>query len=109
MLRIQEHHAGLPSPPPSVDESLGPSGIGGHQYPLTANISNHKSQKLNGRIIAIIVLSSFILLVVCSGLVCMVLRSKKLGKSSNSVGPTITSSAIRKTGTINLKCVSFKF
>ncbi|CAL9154583.1 unnamed protein product [Musa hybrid cultivar] len=92
------HYPGLPSPPPSVDESSGPSGIGGHQYPLTANISNHKSQKLNGRIIAIIVLSSFILLVVCSGLVCMVLRSKKLGKSSNSVGPTITSSAIRKTG-----------
>ncbi|KAJ8512450.1 hypothetical protein OPV22_002884 [Ensete ventricosum] len=92
------HYPGLPSPPPSVDESSGPSGIGGHQYPLTANISNHKSQKLNGKIIAIIVLSSFILLVVCSGLVCMVLRSKKHGKSSNSVGPTITSSAIRKTG-----------
>ncbi|XP_042377976.1 receptor-like serine/threonine-protein kinase ALE2 isoform X1 [Zingiber officinale] len=90
-------YPGLPSPPPSFGESLGPS-VGGHQDPLTANISMHKKQKFNGRIVAIIVLSSFILMLICFGAVCMTLRLKKLGRSSSSVEPTCTSSIIRKTG-----------
>ncbi|XP_074581790.1 receptor-like serine/threonine-protein kinase ALE2 isoform X2 [Curcuma longa] len=90
-------YPGLPSPPPSFGESLGPS-VGDHQDPLTANISMHKKQKFNGRIVAIIVLSSFILMLICFGVVCMTLRLKKLGRSSSSVGPTCTSSVIRKTG-----------
>ncbi|WOL05773.1 receptor-like serine/threonine-protein kinase ALE2 [Canna indica] len=91
-------YPGLPSPPPSSDESLSPNGDEGHQDPITANISAHKMHKLHGKIIAIIVLSSFILVFICSGLVCLLLRLKKLGRSSSSVGPTLTSSVIRKTG-----------
>ncbi|XP_042393543.1 receptor-like serine/threonine-protein kinase ALE2 isoform X1 [Zingiber officinale] len=91
-------YPGLPSPPPSFSKSLGPSGIGGHQDPITANISTHKKQKFKGRIVIIILLSSFILMLICSGVVCMILRLKKLGRSSSSVEPTCTSSVIRKTG-----------
>jgi len=75
---------GLPSsPPPSQfqgSSSSEPSEAGRRQYPFTANVSTGTSQKMNARIIAVVALSSFILLILCLGLVIFVLKAVKSKK-----------------------------
>ncbi|KAJ4968186.1 hypothetical protein NE237_014887 [Protea cynaroides] len=88
-------YPGLPSSIPS-EESLGPVGSAGHENPIMANFRS-KSQKMNVRTVAIIALSAFVLFLVCLGVVSILLKCKKVGKTS-SVRPATTSSITKRSG-----------
>lgn len=97
---IYIHYPGLPASPPMMPGgSLGPSGVGSQQYPLTANLPTRKTQKTNPKTIVFIVLSSFILIFMCFGAVCLFWRCRKSGRAPPAIGPAIkTSSIARRTG-----------
>ncbi|XP_020273750.1 receptor-like serine/threonine-protein kinase ALE2 isoform X2 [Asparagus officinalis] len=94
---INVHYPGLPSPPPSSfgRSASGPSEPGSYQYPFTANVPTDKTQKMNNRIIAVVALSSLILLLLCLGFVIFVLKAVKLGKPATTLGPASSSIARR--------------
>ncbi|XP_042516793.1 receptor-like serine/threonine-protein kinase ALE2 isoform X2 [Macadamia integrifolia] len=91
-------YPGLPSSPP-LEDSLGPVGSGDHENPIMADFRG-KSQKMNTRTIAIIALSAFVLFLVCLGMVSILLKCKKVGRTSTSVGPATTSSITKRSGKI---------
>ncbi|XP_008783735.2 receptor-like serine/threonine-protein kinase ALE2 isoform X2 [Phoenix dactylifera] len=96
---IYVHYPGLPSSPPSMSEGfVGPSGFGSQQYPFTADVHPGKMQKMNTKTIALISLSSFILVFICFGLVCIIWKWKKLVRPPADVGPAIPHVTTRKTG-----------
>ncbi|XP_058094950.1 receptor-like serine/threonine-protein kinase ALE2 isoform X2 [Magnolia sinica] len=96
---IYVHYPGLPSSPPG-SSGIGPSGISstrGQERPFMANVLS-KAQKTKARTVAIIVLSSFVLFLMCIGSFCILLRCKKLGRPSTAVGPAHTSSITKRSG-----------
>lgn len=98
---IYVHYPGLPSSPPSMpggSSGFGASGTGSRQYPFTANVPDGISQKMNSRIIAVTALSSFILILVCFGVVFTIWKWKKLGRPPTTVGPAITPSITKRPG-----------
>ncbi|KAK6940588.1 Serine-threonine/tyrosine-protein kinase, catalytic domain [Dillenia turbinata] len=89
-------YPGLPSSPPSSAGS--PTGsAGSQQFPLTAEFGSKKN-RMNSRIIFIIVSSALVLLLVCFGAIFFLLRCKKVGRPSSAVGPAFTSSINRRSG-----------
>ncbi|KAI3760219.1 hypothetical protein L1987_50610 [Smallanthus sonchifolius] len=84
-------YPGLPSSPPYGDlPGNGPNGSpGNRQYPITATFVG-KSQKMNPRTIFVIVLSAVVLLVVCCAAISVFIKYRKIGRSSNAVGPVFT-------------------
>ncbi|XP_019709055.2 receptor-like serine/threonine-protein kinase ALE2 isoform X2 [Elaeis guineensis] len=96
---IYVHYPGLPSSPPPMSEGfLGPSGSGSQQYPFTADVHSGKMQKMNTKTIALISLSSFILVFICFGLFCIIWKWKKLVRPPADVGPAIPPVTTRKPG-----------
>ncbi|XP_043705850.1 receptor-like serine/threonine-protein kinase ALE2 isoform X2 [Telopea speciosissima] len=89
-------YPGLPSSQP-LEDSLGPVGSGDHENPITANFRG-KSQKMNAGTIAIIALSAFVLFLICLGVVSILLKCKKVGRTSTSVGPATISSITKRSG-----------
>ncbi|KAG9446804.1 hypothetical protein H6P81_012932 [Aristolochia fimbriata] len=65
--------------------------------PITANVL-HKSQKMNTRTIVLISLSSFILVLMSIGAALILSKCKKLGRTSNVVGPAVPSSIGKRSG-----------
>ncbi|MQM09298.1 hypothetical protein Taro_042169 [Colocasia esculenta] len=76
-------YPGLPPSPPSG--AVEPSRSGGHQDPVSAYVPLSKKQKLNARTIAIIALSSFVLILTSIGIVCILLKCKKHSEESTVV------------------------
>lgn len=107
---IYVHYPGLPPSPPSASggsSGFGPSSAGSQEYPFMANVPTDTSQKMNSRIIAVIVLSSFILILVCcGGAVFLILKCKQPGTPSVSAGATIASSITKRSGIRHLKSSS---
>ncbi|KAF8392109.1 hypothetical protein HHK36_022451 [Tetracentron sinense] len=93
---IYVNYTGLPSSPP-YGGSLGNGPSGSQEEPITANFLN-KDQRMNPRTIAIIVLSSFVVLLVCFGAVSILLKCRKVGRPSSAVGPAFTSSVTKRSG-----------
>ncbi|KAK8532475.1 hypothetical protein V6N12_053915 [Hibiscus sabdariffa] len=90
-------YPGVPaSPPYGTIFGSGPTGSTGG-LPITANFVN-KNQKMNIRIIAIIVLSAFVLLLVLAGAISVLIKWRKFGRSSNAVGPAFPSSLNKRSG-----------
>ncbi|XP_010263972.1 PREDICTED: receptor-like serine/threonine-protein kinase ALE2 isoform X2 [Nelumbo nucifera] len=96
---ISIKYPGLPSSLPFGNNTgNGPSGsIGGHENPIMANFHG-KNQRMNGRIIAIIALSAFVLFLVCVLGMFILLKCKKFTRPSTAVGPTIASSITKRSG-----------
>lgn len=89
--------SGIPSSPPYGSYAgSGPTGSAG-DLPITANFVN-KNQKMNIRIIAIIVLSAFVLLLVLAGAISVLIKWRKVGRPSNAVGPVFPSSINKRSG-----------
>ncbi|CAA0833423.1 Receptor-like serine/threonine-protein kinase ALE2 [Striga hermonthica] len=86
-------YPGLPSSTPFGE---GPT-AGNQQYPISADFVR-KNQKINPRIIVVIVLSAFVLLVVACAAVAMLLKCRTARKPSNAVGPVFTSSMHKRSG-----------
>ncbi|GER24994.1 protein kinase superfamily protein [Striga asiatica] len=88
-------YPGLPSSPPF---SEGPNGSAGNQqYPVTADFVGN-NQKINPRLIIVIVLSTFVLLVVACAAVAVLLKCRTARRPSNVVGPVFTSSTKKNLG-----------
>ncbi|KAH1106097.1 hypothetical protein J1N35_009865 [Gossypium stocksii] len=85
-----------PSPPYGNIFGSGPTGSTG-DLPITANFVN-KNQKMNIRIIAIIVLSAFVLLLVLAGAISVLIKWRKVRRPSNAVGPAFPSSLNKRSG-----------
>ncbi|KAK8285550.1 hypothetical protein V6Z12_D08G231900 [Gossypium hirsutum] len=85
-----------PSPPYGNIFGSGPTGSTG-DLPITANFVN-KNQKMNIRIIAIIVLSAFVLLLVLAGAISVLVKWRKVRRPSNAVGPAFPSSLNKRSG-----------
>ncbi|KAL5990292.1 Receptor-like serine/threonine-protein kinase ale2 [Asimina triloba] len=100
---IYVHYPGLPSSPPSVYPGtlgIGPSATdatGSHERPFSANVLS-KSQRMKAKTVTIIAISSFVLFLMCIGAFCILLRCKKLGRSSIAVGPSHGSSINKRSG-----------
>ena len=89
--------SGIPASPPYGNIlGSGPTGSAG-DLPVTANFVK-KNQKLNIRIIAIIVLSAFVLILVLAGAISVLIKWRKVGRPSNAVGPAFPSSINRRSG-----------
>ncbi|WRX08323.1 hypothetical protein QQP08_000810 [Theobroma cacao] len=90
-------YPGIPASPPHGNFlGNGPTGSAG-DLPITANFLN-KNQKMNIRIIAIIVLSAFVLLLVLVGVISALIKWRKVGRPSNAVGPALPSSVNKRSG-----------
>ncbi|XP_022771369.1 receptor-like serine/threonine-protein kinase ALE2 isoform X2 [Durio zibethinus] len=88
-------YPGIPASPP-YGLGSGPTGSAG-DLPITANFVN-KNQKMNIRIIAIIVLSAFVLLLVLAGAISVLIKWRKVGRPSNAVGPAFPFSINKRSG-----------
>ncbi|XP_068653978.1 receptor-like serine/threonine-protein kinase ALE2 isoform X2 [Aristolochia californica] len=91
---VSIRYPGLPSTPSGRFPAASPDG---GSDPITANVIR-KSQKMNARTVALIALSSFILVLMCVGAVLILSKCKKLGRASNVVGPAIPSSIGKRSG-----------
>lgn len=88
-------YPGIPSALPGM--ASGPArSIGEHQYPITANLN--KNQKMNPKIIFVIIFSALVLLVACFATVSILVKCRKVRKPSSAVGPVFTPSINNKTG-----------
>lgn len=67
--------------------------------PVLANFGN-KNPRMSVKTIAIISLSSFVLLLVLVGAFFILLKWKRFGRSSNAVGPAFISSIKKRTGKV---------
>ncbi|RWR97280.1 receptor-like serine/threonine-protein kinase ALE2 isoform X2 [Cinnamomum micranthum f. kanehirae] len=100
---VYVRYPGLPSSPPYVGSmGIGPSGGGGsvpgnHERPFMANVIN-KGQKMNARTVVLISFSSFVLFLMCVGVLCTLLKFKRLGRPASTVGPAVTSSITKRSG-----------
>lgn len=97
---MEVDYPGLPSAPPSGESTgEGPSGSDvNQQFPITAYMDD-KDQKMSPRIIFVIALSALVLLVVSCGAVAVLLKCRRAGRPSNSVGPVFTPSINKRCGT----------
>ncbi|GER29641.1 protein kinase superfamily protein [Striga asiatica] len=86
-------YPGLPSSTPFGE---GPT-AGNQQYPISADFVQ-KNQKINPRIIVVIVLSAFVLLVVACAAVAVLLKCRTACKPSNDVGAVLTPSMHKRSG-----------
>ncbi|XWS31348.1 hypothetical protein CRYUN_Cryun23aG0068700 [Craigia yunnanensis] len=94
---VSINYAGIPASPPYGNIlGSGPTGSAG-DLPITANFVN-KNQKMNIRIVAIIVLSAFVLLLVLAGAISVLINWRKVGRPSNAVGPASPSSINKRSG-----------
>lgn len=92
---------GLPSSPLTMSGgSLGPSGVGSHQYPLTANLLTSKTRKIYPKTVAVVALFSSLLVLICFIAICIVWRCNRLGRAPTTIGPAFISSVTRKTGKV---------
>lgn len=95
--------SGLPSSPPYVGSmGIGPSGDGSsipgnHERPFMANVLS-KGQRMNARTVVLISFCSFILFLMCVGILCTILKFKRLGRPSSTIGPTVASSITKRSG-----------
>ncbi|XP_040952408.1 receptor-like serine/threonine-protein kinase ALE2 isoform X1 [Gossypium hirsutum] len=90
-------YPGIPaSPPYSNFLGSGPTGSAA-DLPITANFVNN-NQKMNIRIIAIIVLSAFVLLLVLAGAITVLVKWRKVGRPSSAVGPAFPSLINKRSG-----------
>ncbi|KAE8685052.1 Receptor-like serine/threonine-protein kinase ALE2 [Hibiscus syriacus] len=89
-------YPGVPVSQPYGIFGSGPTGSTG-DLPITANFVN-KNQKMNIRIIAIIVLSAFVLLLVLGGAISVLIKWRKFGRPSNAVSPAFPSSFNKRSG-----------
>ncbi|XP_022758564.1 receptor-like serine/threonine-protein kinase ALE2 isoform X2 [Durio zibethinus] len=90
-------YPGIPASPPYENFlGSGPTGSAG-DLPITADFVN-KNQKMNIRIIAIIILSAFVLLLVLAGAIPVLIKWRKVGRPSNAVGPAYPSSINKRSG-----------
>ncbi|XVF21473.1 hypothetical protein REPUB_Repub12eG0093400 [Reevesia pubescens] len=90
-------YPGIPASPPSGNFlGSGPTGSAG-DLPITANFVK-KNEKMNIRIITIIVLSAFVLLLVLAGAISVLIKWRKVGRPSNAVGPAFPSSINKRSG-----------
>lgn len=93
--------SGLPSSPPYGDgdhPGSGPNGSpGNRQIPLTATFVG-KSQSMNPKTIFVITLSAVVLLVVCLAAISVFLKYRRVGRSSNAVGPVFTTPSSKRRG-----------
>ncbi|PPD75610.1 hypothetical protein GOBAR_DD27466 [Gossypium barbadense] len=98
-------YPGIPaSPPYSNFLGRGPTGSAA-DLPITANFVNN-NQKMNIRIIAIIVLSAFVLLLVLAGAITVLVKWRKVGRPSSAVGPAFPSLINKRSGRhIALSCI----
>ncbi|KAJ0963670.1 hypothetical protein J5N97_028792 [Dioscorea zingiberensis] len=105
---IYVHYPGLPSSPPTLDESSASGPAGSHQYPFTANVpSSMRTQKMNARTIAVIALSAFMLVLVCSGVTCFLLKWRNSSeRSATTIGPAFTSPVTKRSGFKSMKSSS---
>ncbi|KAL0653695.1 hypothetical protein Bca4012_096386 [Brassica carinata] len=87
--------SGIPSSSPYIVEGAPTESTRG--LPLTANFAN-KSQGIDFRTIAIIVLSGFVLVLVLAGAVFIVMQWNKVEMSSTAVGPALASSMKKTPG-----------
>eukprot|EP00268_Persea_americana_P008723 TRINITY_DN13410_c0_g1_i5.p1 TRINITY_DN13410_c0_g1~~TRINITY_DN13410_c0_g1_i5.p1 ORF type:complete len:752 (+),score=122.32 TRINITY_DN13410_c0_g1_i5:436-2691(+) len=100
---VYVRYPGLPSSPPYVGSmGIGPSGggssvPGNHERPFMANVIN-KGQKMNARTVVLISFSSFVLFLMCVGVLFSLLKFKRLGRPSSTVGPAVTSSITKRSG-----------
>ncbi|KAF8118306.1 hypothetical protein N665_0005s0073 [Sinapis alba] len=90
-------YPGIPSSSPYGDIVEGAPSASTGGLPLTANFPN-KSQGIDFRTIAIIVLSGFVLALVLAGAIFIVMQWNKGGMSSTAVGPALASSMKKKPG-----------
>ncbi|CAN7063677.1 unnamed protein product [Brassica oleracea var. botrytis] len=88
-------YPGIPSSSPYIVEGAPTESTRG--LPLTANFAN-KSQGIDFRTIAIIVLSGFVLALVLAGAVFIVMQWNKVEMSSTAVGPALASSMKKTPG-----------
>ncbi|KAL7582365.1 receptor-like serine/threonine-protein kinase ALE2 isoform X1 [Lactuca sativa] len=92
-------YPGLPSSPPYGDgdhPGSGPNGSpGNRQIPLTATFVG-KSQSMNPKTIFVITLSAVVLLVVCLAAISVFLKYRRVGRSSNAVGPVFTTPSSKR-------------
>ncbi|KAI3749580.1 hypothetical protein L2E82_20194 [Cichorium intybus] len=92
-------YPGLPSSPPYRDQpGNGPNGSPGNkQFPITATFVG-KTQKMNPKTIFVITLSAVVLLVVCLAAISVFLKYRRIGRSSNAVGPVFTTPTSKRRG-----------
>ncbi|GMI85729.1 Abnormal Leaf Shape 2 [Hibiscus trionum] len=90
-------YPGVPASPPYGNFlGSGPTGSTG-DLPTTANFVN-KNKKMNIRVIAIIVLSAFVLLLVLAGATSVLVKWRKFGRPSNAVSPVFPSPLNKRSG-----------
>lgn len=97
---VYVHYPGLPSCPPTSRGSLrcGPSGTGSQQIPLSANVPIDKSQKRSPKIIIVIGLTTFTLILVFSIVIFIILKRNRLGRTTTTPAPAITTSIPKRPG-----------
>ena len=95
LLELVDFASGIPSSSPYIVEGAPTESTRG--LPLTANFAN-KSQGIDFRTIAIIVLSGFVLALVLAGAVFIVMQWNKVEMSSTAVGPALASSMKKTPG-----------
>ncbi|KAG5386912.1 hypothetical protein IGI04_038382 [Brassica rapa subsp. trilocularis] len=89
--------SGIPSSSPNDDIVDGAPTESTRGLPLTANFAN-RSQGIDFRTIAIIVLSGFVLALVLAGAIFIVMQWNKVGMPSTAVGPALASSMKKTPG-----------
>ncbi|CAN6476982.1 unnamed protein product [Victoria cruziana] len=92
---VYVHYPGLPSSPPL---SPGDGSSSGTEQPFVAKVIS-RNMKMNGRIVAVIVLSSIVAFLVCFGAFWIfLLNYKKYMNVSAAEGSAFTSSIIKRSG-----------
>jgi hypothetical protein len=89
-------YPGIPSSSPNGDVTG--DAPGGLPIPINATTFANKSQGIGFRTIAIIALSGFVLILVLVGAISIIVKWKKIGKSSNAVGPALAPSINKRPG-----------
>ncbi|KAF3791290.1 Receptor-like serine/threonine-protein kinase [Nymphaea thermarum] len=92
---VYVHYPGLPPSPPL---SPGGGSTSGTEQPFVAKVIS-RNVKMNGRTVAVIVLSSVVAFLVCSGAFwILLLKCKKYRRASSADGAAFTSSIIKRSG-----------
>lgn len=97
LLELVDFASGIPSSSPNDDIVDGAPTESTRGLPLTANFAN-RSQGIDFRTIAIIVLSGFVLALVLAGAIFIVMQWNKVGMPSTAVGPALASSMKKTPG-----------
>ncbi|KAI3526540.1 hypothetical protein L1887_05797 [Cichorium endivia] len=87
-------YPGLPTSPLRIEPSGSP---GTQDFPISANFVR-KSQPMDHKTIFVIALSAVVLLIVCCAAISVIIKYRKLCRSSNAVGPVYPSSTNKRCG-----------